>query len=338
MDDDHENIDLHYAHEIKDLKLRRFKGEEDFPEMLRVFNESNEADDIEDVKSLEDIKRDYSHLTNCNIFEDILLVEIKGEVIGYSRVWWNQIQGGKREYRYILFLVPEWRGTGIIKAMVKYNEERIREIAKDHPDETEKEFCVYCSEGQNGLMKIFEELDYEIIRYFFDMVRPNLKDIPNYELPNRIKIKKPREEDYRKIWEAAREAFKDEWNEPEWQEEWYDEWLESPYFQPELWKIAWKEDEVVGQVRSYINKKENKKFNRKRGYTENICVRKPWRGQGIAKALIAKSLKKLKEVGMKEAALGVDAENPSGALNLYRKLGFKKEKTIKNYRRNLNKK
>lgn len=36
---------------------------------------------------------------------------------------------------------------------------------------------------------------------------------------------------------------------------------------------------------------------------------------------------------MDEAALGVDAENPSGALNLYKKLGFKINKTVKNYRK-----
>ncbi|MFW6196752.1 MAG: GNAT family N-acetyltransferase [Thermoplasmatota archaeon] len=328
-----DHIEISYDPDIEGLKFRKYRDEEDLRKMLRVFNISNEADDIEDVKNLEDIKRDYSHLTNCNIFEDVLLVEVNGKVIGYSRVWWNQIQGGNREYRYILFLIPEWRGTGIMEAMIKYNQKRIKEIAKDHPDEIEKEFCVYCSEGQNELMKILEELDYEIVRYFFEMVRPNLEDIPGYELPDEIEIKDAKKKHYRNIWEAAREAFKDEWNEPEWQEEWYEEWLESPYFQPRLWKIAWEDDEVVGQVRSYIDKKENKKFERKRGYTENICVRKPWRGQGIAKALIAKSLMKLKEVEMKEAALGVDSENPSGALELYKKLGFKKRKTIKNYRK-----
>lgn len=326
-------FDIPYAPDIDGVKFRRYRDEEDFPKMLRVLNQSNEADGIEDVKSLEDIKRDYSHLTNCDIYEDILLVEIEDEVIGYSRTWWNKLQTEKREYRYIVFLSPEWRDTGMMETMIKYNEKRIREIAEDHPDGTEKEFCVYCSEGQNELMKILEEFDYDVVRYFFDMVRPDLEDIPEYELPNGIEIKEHEEEHYRKIWEAAKEAFKDEWNEPEWLEEWYEEWLESQYFQPELWKIAWEEDEVVGQVRSYIDQKENEKYNRKRGYTENICVGRPWRGQGIAKALIAKSLEKLKESGMNEAALGVDAENPSGALNLYKKLGFKRNKTVKNYRK-----
>ena len=36
-------------------------------------------------------------------------------------------------------------------------------------------------------------------------------------------------------------------------------------------------------VRNFINHKENQEANRKRGYTENISVRRPWRRQGIAR-------------------------------------------------------
>ena len=49
--------------------------------------------------------------------------------------------------------------------------------------------------------------------------------------------------------------------------------------------------------------------------------------------MIARSLKLLKEKGMTEAALGVDAENPSGALHLYEKMGFKVEKRAMFYRK-----
>jgi ribosomal protein S18 acetylase RimI-like enzyme len=76
-------------------------------------------------------------------------------------------------------------------------------------------------------------------------------------------------------------------------------------------------------VLSFINKAENAEYNRKRGYTENICVLRPWRKQGLAKALIALSLKAIQERGMDHAALGVDAENTSGATHLYEKMGFR---------------
>jgi ribosomal protein S18 acetylase RimI-like enzyme len=52
-------------------------------------------------------------------------------------------------------------------------------------------------------------------------------------------------------------------------------------------------------------------------------VRRLWRKQGLAKALIARSLHLLKEQGMTEARLGVDADNPNGALRLYQSMGFR---------------
>jgi ribosomal protein S18 acetylase RimI-like enzyme len=52
-------------------------------------------------------------------------------------------------------------------------------------------------------------------------------------------------------------------------------------------------------------------------------VRRPWRKQGLARALIARSMRLLQEQGMTEAGLGVDAQNPNGALRLYEGLGFR---------------
>lgn len=99
--------------------------------------------------------------------------------------------------------------------------------------------------------------------------------------------------------------------------------------------MAWEGDEVVGMVLNFIDTKENLAFGRKRGYTENIAVRRPWRRRGIARALIATSLRMLKERGMEEAALGVDTQNLSGALRLYESLGYQPVKQFITYRKGM---
>jgi ribosomal protein S18 acetylase RimI-like enzyme len=76
-------------------------------------------------------------------------------------------------------------------------------------------------------------------------------------------------------------------------------------------------------VLGYIIEAQNLKFNRKRGWTENICVRRPYRRKGVARALMAENMRELKRRGMTEAALGVDTENPTGALRVYESMGFK---------------
>ena len=57
------------------------------------------------------------------------------------------------------------------------------------------------------------------------------------------------------------------------------------------------------------------------------------RGQLIAAALIARSLHVLRQRGMEVAALGVDAENPTGALQLYQRAGFRPKSRLTFYRK-----
>jgi GNAT superfamily N-acetyltransferase len=64
------------------------------------------------------------------------------------------------------------------------------------------------------------------------------------------------------------------------------------------------------------------KIERRRGWTEFISVRRPWRRRGLARALIARSLRIQKAEGMTESALGVDSQNLSGALRVYEDCGF----------------
>ena len=122
---------------------------------------------------------------------------------------------------------------------------------------------------------------------------------------------------------------------PEWDEEGFDGESEYATFNPNLWQIAWAGNEVAGGVLNFIDKVENEANGRQRGYTETIFVRRPWRKQGVAQPLIARSFQVLKEAGMTEAALGVDAENPTGALHLYHKMGFVEVKRGETFRKPL---
>jgi GNAT superfamily N-acetyltransferase len=136
------------------------------------------------------------------------------------------------------------------------------------------------------------------------------------------------------IWAAAKEAFRDHWGfcEDEWDRE-LEGWREAPTFMPHLWQVAWAGDEVAGQVQNFIDHAQNQEYGRLRGWTEGISVRRPWRRQGLAKALIARSFRLHKELGMTEAALGVDAQNPNGALQLYKSMGFQVVKRMTTYRK-----
>ena len=79
---------------------------------------------------------------------------------------------------------------------------------------------------------------------------------------------------------------------------------------------------MAGVVQNWIWTAENETNGIQRGWLEHVSVRRPWRRRGLARAITALSLERLRDAGMTEAMLGVDSENANGALGLYEGLGF----------------
>ncbi len=63
------------------------------------------------------------------------------------------------------------------------------------------------------------------------------------------------------------------------------------------------------------------------GWIQQLGVRRPWRGRGLAKALLQASSAAFATAGLEYAALDVDADSPTGAAQLYEGLGFRPTKT-----------
>jgi ribosomal protein S18 acetylase RimI-like enzyme len=99
--------------------------------------------------------------------------------------------------------------------------------------------------------------------------------------------------------------------------------------------VAWDGDEIAGVVQNWIWAEENAQLGVARGWLEHISVRRPWRRRGLGRAITAESLRRLAAAGMTEAILGVDADNPTGALGLYEGLGFEVDQRSQVYRRPL---
>jgi GNAT superfamily N-acetyltransferase len=325
------------APNLPGLAFRGFQGEEDYPMMVAVLDESRQADGVEWVETLEGITNSYSHLLNSDPSQDMLFAKMNQQIIGYSRVWWSQIVDGPRAYGHFAFMVPEWRGKGIRRAMLRHNEHRIREIAEEHHGGSEKVYEAWASDGERDWIGILEDQGYTPARYEYDMVRPTTDSIPDAPLPQGLEVRPVRPEHVPAIWDAAREAFRDHWgfSEEEWSTTTLEELQHSDIYRPELWQVAWERSEVCGMVLNFISEKENERFGRKRGYTETICVRRPWRRRGLARALIARSIRMHADLGMTEVALGVDADNPNGALQLYLSMGYRTVKRGMCYRKPL---
>ncbi len=81
-------------------------------------------------------------------------------------------------------------------------------------------------------------------------------------------------------------------------------------------------DEFVGEI-AYVLDMEDSDYTitNKRIYISRLIVKKEYRNKGIGGILVDFILEKVKEMGYKEATIGVDKDNMS-ALHLYKKKGF----------------
>ena len=327
------NINIHEAPNIKGLSFRTFQGEEDFPHMVSIIDAAYQADGEERAIKLEDIKNDYQHLTNSDPYQDLLIAEINGKPAAYSRVeWFQEVDPNDLIYSHFVNIKPACRNQGLEKAMLQWCEGRLRMISKDHPKSPRHFFQTFSGDFKPDVNKILERNGYHAERFFFQMIRP-LDDIPEAQLPEGVEVRPVKKQHIRQIWDAQIEAFRDHWGFAEPEETDYEGYLKSKYYQPEHWQITWKGDQVVGGVLNYVDHDENKKYDRKRGYTEDIFTLRAWRRQGIATALIVKSMQMHKDNGIIEIALGVDTNNPNGALQLYQSLGYQKTKTWITFRK-----
>lgn len=320
------------------LRFRRFAGVNDYPRMIEVLAASKDADGLEEVDTLEALTNAYSHLFNCDPATDMVMMEMNGALIGYARVWWAQEEKTRaRLYNAIAFLVPQWRGQGLGQTVLAWQEARLRDIASTHPADGSRAFQVFSSENEQAKTALVERAGYAPVRYFYEMIRPTLNDIPGRPLPAGLEVRPVKPEHLRAIYDANVEAFRDHWGYVPPAEDSYQAWLSNDEFQPDIWKVAWdaRANTVAGMVLGFINHAQNEKYHRLRGWTENICTARAWRKRGVAHALIAENLRELKARGMTEAALGVDTENTSGALRVYEDMGFRAAKKFATYRKEM---
>jgi ribosomal protein S18 acetylase RimI-like enzyme len=313
--------------QVKGLAFRHFAGEKDYQLICDLWNEIRKFYGVEWVSTVEDTKKDEEWRKNFDIREQHIFVEMNGEPIGYFSWSWDidefdhlyNLQAG-------IDLLEEYWNSPIPQIMMQYQEEKVIAMTENLTD-MPRVIRVWCKKKAAVIHEFYRSRGYSPSRYFFKLSRPIDKPVGEYPMPEGLEIREAKPEHYRKIWDANHAAFRDHWGFSEPTEEMFIAWQqEKRWFQPHLWKIAWDGDEVAGMVGNYVDEVENKEFNRKRAYTEEISVGRKWRKRGLAKALLAESIRMFQAMGeFDETTLSVDADNPNGALKLYTDMGYEED-------------
>ena len=104
-------------------------------------------------------------------------------------------------------------------------------------------------------------------------------------------------------------------------------YLRARGFDPALWLLAWDGSELVGSALAFLEQSGDTSL----GWVGTLGVRQRWRRRGLGDALLRRAFRELYDRGLTRVGLGVDAENPTGALDLYQRAGMRKVRQTDNW-------
>ena len=329
-------IALADAPAIPGLRFRRFRDDSDWAPLATLQRVTAIADNDDEIPSAENLRIELEHRPNFDLRRDMLIAEIDGQIVADSSGTVS-IRDGKPVHTLWGRVHPDWRRRGIGGAMFRWNERRARLRAAAEPEFGGPTAVIggFASEFENGAEALFELEGYRAFRYAFTMIHRHVQDAEPIPMPDGLEIRPVTPDQHRAIFEADDEAFQDHFEHRPATEGDFIATFSQPDLDTSLWRIGWDGDEVAGGVMTFIWKEENEALGVQRAWLESVFTRRQWRRRGLARALIGATLVELRARGIEEALLGVDAENPTGALQLYEGLGFEVKVRAQRYRKPL---
>jgi mycothiol synthase len=326
-------LDLAGAPPIDGLRARRPRGDDaEYDAIAELIGAASRADDIPWYPSAAMVRSDWEE-EDKDEFDpprDAVIVEVDGRMVAVAGSF-RILRAGLVRYQVWGHVDPAWRRRGLGTALLRENlrraDERARSLGDPRPN-GRPEIRSLVGAGEPGAAALLRGTGLVPIRWSFLMLRPTLADLPDAPVPDGLEFRPVQPDQHRAIMEADHEAFQDHWEPRDLTESSFKALFERAELDTGLWVVAWDGDEVAGSVQGWIWPDENERLGVKRGWLEGISVRRPWRRRGLARAMTVEAMRRLRAAGMDDAMLGVDADNPNGALGLYKGLGFEADSRL----------
>jgi mycothiol synthase len=233
--------------------------------------------------------------------DDVFLAEANDAVVGYADVIvygdsaWLDVRG-TNEVAYDPLL------AAIVERGATKEKEHIRGWA---------------SEGDTRLHDAYERAGFRPFRHSFRMEVDLAGVLPEPSWPDGHVVRGFRGGEERRVYRAQMDSFADTWGFHEYPFETWAHWSMGALFQPEHWFVVESADDLAAIALCRVPETEPEL-----GWVDILGVVPAYRRRGLASALLQHVFRHFAALGLRQVALSVDAENPTGAVRLYERVGM----------------
>jgi len=304
---------------LPQLIVRPFVEGEDEPHWIRLFNAYYALYYGEELEPLDEDDVAWMERSPWWKACRVLLAELNGRVVGMVRAYVDKLRVPAKGYIYDLAVEPDLESSDVGKALLEealawLREEGAVSVQAYARDNMEARISLYRSEGFRQIRS------FSIMRLRREDLRPDVEPCGEVVLKH---VDPLGDEDALRTLNALyNEAFSEHFDfRPETLEE-TRAWFEHEGYE-DLVVLAYLGEEPVGYVCATVSK-DVAELAFRRGVICSIGVLKPCRRRGIGTALMLEAIRWLWSKGAEVVELGVDDENPTGALAFYARIGFRR--------------
>jgi ribosomal protein S18 acetylase RimI-like enzyme len=273
------------------------------------------GDRAEVEQELADPEADLGSLSRC-------AVDQAGLMRGVGWVHWR-LQEGAAKHRAFLEATADPDHVHLEDLLIEWCTAAATALLANIDDGHDRVLRAWSPANVTDRIARFQAHGYHVARYFSTLSRP-VAGTPTTVPPDGVTLGAWDEEaDGRAIFDTNTEAFTDHWGSvpPDW-DTWQRQFVGDSHTRLDLSVVARAGGEVVGFSLNQVWPEDAAV----RGLTEvelnRIAVRRAWRRQGIGTSMILESMRRIAAAGFDNATLTVDTESPTGAFDLYKRLGF----------------
>lgn len=312
---------------MPDVRTRTLVGEIDLQAIVDLVNVCEGVDQVGGGTSVPELWRSINTPSldreRSDKKRDICLWEDSaGSLIGFAQLL---IPESGRQVRGLLRFSahPDWRGSGLQTRIIECALARMQQVGRERGVHVE----LHSRARDDDFARIawLESHGFTLERRFLRMARSLEQPIPQSPFPEGFALRESQGDGDADKWTAMfNESFVDTWNHIRLTTETRLRWLTDLDYKPELDLVA------VAPDRTYaafcfcnIRSAENSRTERREGWIELLGTRRGFRRGGLGKAMLLAGLQHLRAHGATTAVLGVDADSPSRAAELYESVGFR---------------